>query len=30
MSFGFHYFEAMNQSLAPQWLDKRDALVFKP
>ncbi len=25
MSFGFHYFEAVNQSLSLQWLDKRDA-----
>lgn len=25
MSFGYHYFEAVNQSLSLQWLDKRDA-----
>lgn len=25
MSFGFHYFEAVNQSLTLQWLDKKDA-----
>jgi len=25
MSFGFHYYEAVNQSLALQWLDKSDA-----
>ncbi len=25
MSFGFHYFEAVNQSLSLQWLDKADA-----
>jgi hypothetical protein len=28
MSFGFHYYEAMNNSLALQWLDKRDAPVW--
>jgi hypothetical protein len=28
MSFGFHYYEAMNQSLALQWLDKREAPVW--
>jgi hypothetical protein len=28
MSFGFHYFEAMSQSLALQWFDKRDAAVW--
>jgi hypothetical protein len=28
MSFGFHYYEAMNQSLALQWLDKRQAPVW--
>src|SRR5262245_10655311 len=28
MSFGFHYYEAMNQSLALQWLDKRDGPVW--
>jgi hypothetical protein len=27
MSFGFHYYETMNQSLALQWLDKRTAPV---
>ena len=25
MSFGYHYYEAVNQSLALQWLDKKDA-----
>ncbi len=28
MSFGFHYYEAMNQSLALQWFDKKDAAVW--
>jgi hypothetical protein len=28
MSFGFHYYEAMNQSLALQWLDRREAPVW--
>ncbi len=28
MSFGFHYYEAMNQSLALQWFDKREAPVW--
>jgi hypothetical protein len=28
MSFGFHYFEAMNQSLALQWFDKKDTAVW--
>jgi hypothetical protein len=28
MSFGFHYYENMNQSLALQWLDKREAPIW--
>jgi hypothetical protein len=28
MSFGFHYYETMNQSLALQWLDKKTAPVW--
>jgi hypothetical protein len=28
MSFGFHYYEAMNQSLALQWFDKKDAAIW--
>jgi Major Facilitator Superfamily len=28
MSFGFHYYEAMNQSLALQWFDRKDAAVW--
>jgi hypothetical protein len=28
MSLGFHYFEAINQSLALQWLDKAEAPAF--
>jgi Major Facilitator Superfamily len=28
MSFGFHYYETMNQSLALQWLDKKTAPIW--